>query len=43
MAMQILVVVTAEGDGEFVADFESQRSRLSKFEMMGVAGRALAN
>jgi hypothetical protein len=43
MAMQILVMVTAERDGKFVADLASERSRLGKFEVVGVAGRALAD
>ena len=36
-------MVTAERDGKFVADFASERSRLGKFEVVGVAGRALAD
>jgi hypothetical protein len=37
------VMVTAERDGKFVADLASERSRLGKFEVVGVAGRALAD
>ena len=43
MAVQIPVMFSAQGDGKFVADLASERSRLGKFEMMGIARRALAD
>ena len=43
MAMQLLMMLTAERHGKFVADLAPERSRLGKFEMMGIAGRALAD
>ena len=41
--MQILMVRTAEGDSELIADFTAERLRLGKFEMMGIGGCLPAN
>jgi hypothetical protein len=38
MTMQVLVVVTAEGYGELVADLPAQGSRLRKLQVMGIRG-----
>ena len=43
MAVQFPMMFTAEWHGKFVADLASERSRLGKFEMMGIARRALAD
>ena len=43
MAVQIPVMFTTQRDGKFVADLAPERSRLGKFEMMGIARRALAD
>lgn len=41
--MKFSMMVTAPGDSKFITDLSSERSWLGKFEMMCVAGRALAN
>ena len=41
--MQLLMVLSAEWNGIFVAYFPSERSRLGEFEVVGVARRALAD
>ena len=38
--MQLPVMVTAKRDGEFVADFETQGSRLRKAQMVRIGGLA---
>ena len=39
VAMQLLMMLTAERHGKLVADLASERSRLGKFEVMSIAGR----
>jgi len=41
--MQGFVMVTAQRHGEFVADFASQGPRLGEADVMGIAGRSLAD
>ena len=41
--MKFSMMVTAQGYSKFITDFSSERSWLGKFEMMCVAGRALAD
>jgi len=36
--MEIAVVDPAKGHSEFIADLQSQRARLCKAQMMGIAG-----
>src|SRR5439155_20558176 len=43
MAMQLMMVLTAEWHRELVADLASQRPGLREFQMMGIARRALAD
>ena len=43
IAMQVQMVISAQWYGEFVADLASERARLGKFQMMGIAGRASAD
>ena len=42
-AVQIPMMLTAQGHGEFVTDLASEGSWLRKFQVMGIAGRALAD
>jgi hypothetical protein len=37
--MQVEMVISAQWYCEFVADLASERARLGKFQMMGIAGR----
>ena len=39
MPMQLAMMLAAQGDGELVAHFSAQRSRLGDFEMMRITGR----
>ncbi len=41
--MKLLVMVPAEWHGKFVADLSSERPWLREFQVMSIAGRALAN
>jgi hypothetical protein len=41
--VQVIVVVTAERHGEFIADLAPQGIGLGEFQMMGIAGRSLAD
>jgi hypothetical protein len=41
--MQRMVVVTAQWYGELITHFAPQRGWLSKFEMVGIAGRSLTD
>ena len=41
--MQLIVVIAAHRDRKFIADLAAERPGLSKFEMVRVAGLALAN
>src|SRR6266404_4537374 len=43
MAMQLMMVLATERHGELVADLASEGSGLCKFQMVGIAGRALAD
>ncbi len=43
MAMQLLMVLTAERHGEFVADLASKRSGLREFQVVGITGQPLAD
>jgi len=43
IAMQVEMVISAQWYGEFVADLASERSRLGKFEVVCIAGRASAD
>ena len=43
VAMQLFVMLTAQWDGKLVTDLAPERSRLSKFEVVGIARRALAD
>ena len=43
VAMKLLVVVSTQWHGEFVAHLASECSGLCKFEMMRIARRALAD
>jgi hypothetical protein len=43
VAMQLIMVIAAHRDRKFIADLAPQRSGLSKFEMVCIAGLALAN
>ena len=42
-AVQIPMMLTAQGHGELVTDLASEGSWLRKFQVMGIAGRALAD
>src|SRR4051812_18041516 len=41
--MELLMMLSAQWHGEFVADLASERSGLGEFEVVGVARRALAD
>src|SRR3954451_21902156 len=41
--MELLMMLSAQWHGEFVADLASERSWLGEFEVVGVARRALAD
>ena len=43
MAVQLLMMRAAQGHGKFVTDLTAERSRLCEFEMVGIAGRLLAD
>ena len=43
IAMQVQMMISAQWYGEFVADLASERSRLGKFQVMRIAGRASAD
>ena len=43
LTVQILMVLTAQRYGKFIADLASKRSGLREFEMVGIAGRALTD
>jgi hypothetical protein len=43
MAVEFLVMLSAQWYGKFIADLASERSRLSKFEMMRVTRRPLTD
>ena len=43
MAVEFLMMLPAQGYGKFIADLASERSRLSKFEMMCITGCPLTD
>ena len=43
MTMQVLMVGTAEGYGELIANLPAQGSRLRKFQVMGIGGALLTD